>query len=336
MSTRAGLGDVTVVLPVRDEASTVGLALESIVRQSVGPGDIEVMVYDGMSVDGTREVCERFANEHPWRRFAVVSNAERIVPHALNAALAASTCPWFIRLDGRTSLSPNYIEACRGLASSAEKVAAGGRFVAQASGPVASAIAAAVTHPIGVGRGFRNARDAGTELPHHPFAVWRTNDLRELGGFETILARNQDDHLSMLASEQGWRILLVPEAEVVYRPRERIRGVAVQYFQYGLWKSFVGRRHGLFPKRSAMPAAMTTAWLAAIVLRATGRAPWALRSLVAFYLVLGIAASRNRASNPGLTALALSVLHLSYGAGVIVGLIKPEVTQTRLGQGRLR
>jgi cellulose synthase/poly-beta-1,6-N-acetylglucosamine synthase-like glycosyltransferase len=328
---------VTVVLPVRDEAKTVALAIESLADQTVGAQRLEVLVYDGMSSDGTRELCESYAKEHAWKRFDIVTNLERVVPYALNAGLAASTCPWFMRLDGRSSISPNYIEACLGRLGAEEMIAAGGRLKAHADGPVASAIAAAVTHPIGVGRGFRNARAAGTALPHHPFALWRTDELRKLGGFDVTLTRNQDDEFSMRATKRGWRIFLVPDAEVVYRPRERIRSLAGQYFQYGLWKGVVARRHGLFPKTSAVPAAMTFAWVSSLALLAAGKTAWPVRSLVASYLAAGMAVTRNRPStNPVLVASSLCVMHASYGAGVIAGLIQPTLAETRLGHGRLR
>jgi succinoglycan biosynthesis protein ExoA len=328
---------VTVVLPVRDEASTVGLVLDSLARQSLGPERLEVLVYDGLSSDETKQVCEGYAHEHSWKRFEVIDNSDRTVPSALNRALAASTCLWFMRLDGRTWISPSYVEACVARAAAEGKVAAGGRLAAQATGAVASAIAAVVTHPIGIGRGFRNAADPGTDLPHHPFAVWRTQDLRSLGGFDPALTRNQDDELSMRAAKQGWRIALVPDAEVMYRPRERIRGLAAQYFQYGLWKSVVARRHGLFPRRSLVPAAVAAAWIGALSLRATRRSVLPLRSIVAVYLTAGFLVARERPStNPVLTAWALAVLHASYGVGVMAGFVKPRLAQTRIGKGRIR
>lgn len=328
---------VTVVVPVRDEAETVGIAFESLAKQTFGPENLEVIVYDGMSSDGTREICERHADRAAWKRFLVVDNFERTVPTALNAGLAASRCRWFMRLDGRCSISPNYIEACVARAAAETMLAAGGRLRTHADTAIASAIAAAVTHPIGVGRGFRNARDPETDLPHHPFAVWRTDDLQALGGFDATLTRNQDDALSMRATKREWKIALVPDAEVVYRPRERLRGLGVQYFQYGLWKSVVARRSGLFPMRSAVPAAMAAAWLVAGALRMTGRSAWPLRFLVAFYLAAGFVATRNRPStNPVLAAWALSVLHACYGAGVIAGFTRPTLAQTRLGHGRVR
>src|SRR5688500_12849340 len=103
---------ICVVLPVRDEAGTVAAALESLAAQTLPAERIEVLVFDGLSTDDTRAICEGFRRRRPWRRFSVESNPGRVVPHALNAALASTDATFFTRLDGRTSLSPGYLERC--------------------------------------------------------------------------------------------------------------------------------------------------------------------------------------------------------------------------------
>ena len=327
---------VTVVLPVLDEEATVGAALESLENQSVGADTLEVLVYDGGSSDRTAEVARSFEFAAPWRRFEVNHNSHRTVPHALNAALRSSRCTWFTRLDGRTAFSENYIEACVQAASSGDGItAAGGRLVAVAEGKVANSIAAAVTHSLGVGSGFRTESEV-SDLPHHPFAIWRLADVRSLGGFDTNLVRNQDDEFSMRATSRGARIRLVPDAFVTYRPRARLRGLAAQYFQYGLWKSAVGRRHRRFPLRSAAPTAVTAgaAWAAT---RATRGSPLPFVACAMAYAWAGrrVAATRTDAGAIP-SGAALAAIHVSYGAGVAVGAILPSITRTPLGAGRVR
>jgi succinoglycan biosynthesis protein ExoA len=328
---------VTIVMPVRDEEATVGAALASLAEQTVGPPCLEVLVYDGGSTDATATVCRAFADRYPWRRFEVLPNPERTVPAALNAGLATSRCQWFGRLDGRVRLSPNYLGVCVDvLRAKGPGAAAGGRFEARAEGRIAASIAAAVTHPLGVGKGFRTMREAG-EVPHHPFAVWRTDDVRRLGGFAPRLVRNQDDEFSMRATRSGMLILLVPEAAVTYRPRERLVGLAAQYFQYGLWKSAVGRRYGLFPMRSAAPLLPLIGTAAGIAFALGGLSRVPLGTLAGGYLTAGALVSRRQpAAHPLATGCSLATAHLAYGAGVLAGAASPGLTSTRLGTGRLR
>ncbi len=328
---------ITVVVPVRDEAATVGAALESLARQTVGPECLEILIYDGDSTDGTQAVCEAFAGRCAWRRFEVLANPRRTVPHALNGALATSRCAWFTRLDGRARLSPGYLEAClEALRAAGPRTAAGGRFVAEADGRVAASIAAAVTHPLGVGSGFRTRRTAG-EIHHHPFAVWRTDDVRRLGGYAAELTRNQDDEFSMRAIRAGARILLVPAAAVTYRPRERFGGLAAQYFQYGLWKAAVARRRGLFPLRSAAPGGLVLGAAGAVAVAASGRSALPVLILAGGYVTAGAVVSRgNPRAHPVAASWSLATTHIAYGTGLIAGAARPGLTGTRLGEGRVR
>lgn len=329
---------VTVVVPVRDEEATVAEALESLARQDIGAEHLDVLVFDGGSTDATRRIAEGFATAAPWHNFAVLDNPERTVPFALNAGLARAAGTWFTRVDGRTALSPGYFRECIACAQRrGPGHAAGGQLVALAGGPVAESIAAAVTHPIGVGRGFRVRCEAETEVSHHPFALWRTHEVRDHGAFAEHLARNQDDEFSMRAREHGARIWLTPAATVTYRPRERLRGLAAQYFQYGLWKAAVGRTERRFPLRSMAPGLVTAGSLIALVAALTGRRRWPLALSIAAYAAAGrgVAASRPAATWP-LSSLALATVHTAYGAGLLLGAARPGLVEGTAGQGRLR
>lgn len=329
---------VTVVLPVRDEAEYVGAALDSLAAQDLGAERIEVLVYDGMSSDDTRAECEARAARAPWARFEVLDNRERTVPHALNAGLKRAQGRWFTRVDGRTALSPGYLRTCVAAVDGASPVtAAGGHLRAIAEGRMAEAIAAVVTHPLGVGNGFRIASNEVTAVPHHPFAVWRTDSVRELGGFNPELVRNQDDEFSMRAALGGAEIFMLPTVAVTYRPRERLRGLTTQYFQYGLWKASVGRRAGLFPRRSVVPALIAVGAAGSVATAIVRREPRPLLALAGAYVTAGAWISSQRADADALrTAAALATLHLSYGVGVLSGASSPRLADSSLGRIRVR
>src|SRR5262249_17824500 len=55
---------VSVILPVRDEGRFIALTLDAVLAQDYPPGRTEIIVVDGMSTDGTREVVTGFAARH--------------------------------------------------------------------------------------------------------------------------------------------------------------------------------------------------------------------------------------------------------------------------------
>src|SRR5262245_20174311 len=73
---------VSIVVPCRNEKDRIETALESILAQESPPGGFEVIVADGMSHDGTRELLLQLAIQD--KRLRVIDNQARITPSGMN------------------------------------------------------------------------------------------------------------------------------------------------------------------------------------------------------------------------------------------------------------
>src|SRR5437867_509910 len=76
---------ISIIIPCRNEKNHIETCLRSILAQEPPTGDFEIIIADGMSDDGTRDILTRLAVEDP--RIRVVSNPGRIVSTGLNAAI---------------------------------------------------------------------------------------------------------------------------------------------------------------------------------------------------------------------------------------------------------
>ena len=88
---------VTVAIPCRNEKDQIGACLQSLLSQEPPDGGFELIVADGMSTDGTREILRQLAEDNTSLR--VIDNPGRIVSTGLNRAITAARGGIIIRAD---------------------------------------------------------------------------------------------------------------------------------------------------------------------------------------------------------------------------------------------
>src|SRR6202521_2153264 len=76
---------VSVVVPCRNEIRHIRAFLDSLFRQELGQIEMEVLIADGMSDDGTRQVLGEL--ERRCAAIRVLDNPEKIAPAGLNRAI---------------------------------------------------------------------------------------------------------------------------------------------------------------------------------------------------------------------------------------------------------
>jgi len=78
----------SLIVPCRNEKDSIEPCVRSLLAQELPVGSFEIIVADGLSNDGTREILARLAAEHAYLR--LVDNPGRIVSTGLNTAICAA------------------------------------------------------------------------------------------------------------------------------------------------------------------------------------------------------------------------------------------------------
>lgn len=306
---------VSVIVPVRNEAATIGRCIRSILAQDLD-GDLEVVVADGRSSDGTASLARAAGAK-------VVDNPRGITPAGLNAALAAASGSVIVRFDGHSEMPPGYLDAClRALDEEigAGAVGVGGWWQIEGLGPWGRATAAVLASPFGTG----NARlrrpprpgEGRVDVDGFAYGCWPADVLREHGGWDERFLRNQDFELSHRMRRAGGRIVFDPAIRSIYRPRESLSAIARQYWDYGRFKALVivTAPSSIRPRHLAPVALVSTAALA-ILPTPAARVARAALGLYACVVVAVCARSRGGWR----TLPALVTLHGAWGLGVVTG-----------------
>jgi len=328
---------VSVIVPCRNEERFIEKCLDSIATSDYPRERLEVLVVDGMSDDGTREIVARCAARNPAIR--LVDNPKRITPSALNIGIRAARGDAIVRMDAHGTYPPDYISRSVAALEQTGADNVGGVILTLPADdtPVARAIAVAVSHPFGVGDShFRIGSSERRWVHTLAFGCFRREVFARVGLFDEELARNQDDEFNFRLVTRGGRVLLDPRIVASYYARRTLGQAARMFYQYGYFKPLVARKVGrVMSARHLLPALFVLSLATSALL-----APWvaAARPLVAAIVgtyLAGAAASaalsirRLRLAGALVLPAVFALVHFGYGLGFLRG-----VAVHMLGLGR--
>ena len=120
---------------------------------------MEILVLDGMSNDGTRDIVKKLAAEND--QVKLIDNPNRIVPSAMNIGIVQASGEYIVRIDCHTLFAADYVRKCIEVSqrTGADNVGGYMQTLPGADTPTAKAIAAASMSTFGVGNSaFRTYR----------------------------------------------------------------------------------------------------------------------------------------------------------------------------------
>ncbi len=318
---------VSILLPVRNEESSIESCLSAVFCQDYPQESIEVIVADGESTDKTRTIIRRLQDLQP--NLVMVNNPSKIVPAGLNAAIVRAIGDCIIRVDGHTRIAPDYVSQCVFALQHTGADNVGGRMNACGQGRFGEAVAVATSTPFGVGGARFHYSNQEEWVDTVYMGAWRREVFDEIGLFDEELVRDQDDEFNYRLREYGGKILLSPKIKSVYTNRSSPKALWKQYFQYGFWKIRVLQKHPRqMSVRQFIPPVFVAALALSFVLSILFSWGWITLLFVGgSYLLANLTASLITASKKGWCHLVLlpaifAILHLSYGLGFLAGLFR--------------
>ncbi|MGQ0430948.1 MAG: glycosyltransferase family 2 protein [Microthrixaceae bacterium] len=307
---------VSVVVPTLNERGYIRDCLDSLVGQGY-PGLIEVLVCDGGSTDGTRDLVAAYGGI-----VRLVDNLGVTAAAALNLGLRESRGEVLVRGDAHALYAADYVERCVEILAETDAANVGGPMRAVGTTSFGRAVAAVTSSPFGIGPGRFHYATERSEVDTVYLGCWRRTTLERLGGWdEDDLQWGAEDHeLNMRLRAEGGRIVLDPAIRSWYFPRDNPRSLARQYFNYGMGKASTLAKHTTLPSwRPLAPAVLVLLSAVGLIF---GRGGWRLGLPAVHAAVCGAVALR-LGTAPGIAPqrafAAVELCHWSYGAGFWTG-----------------
>lgn len=322
---------LSVICPIYNEEKYIAKCIDSILAQDYPKDDLEVIFVDGMSNDRTREIVNECTKKYAFIR--LIDNPDKIVPPAMNKGIKAAHGDIIMRLDAHATYEKNYfsvlVHALKELG--ADNVGAVCKTDVLNKTPKTLAIKEVLSNKFGVGNSvFRTGVDKVMEVDTVPFGCWRKEVFDKYGLYDVRLVRNQDIELNKRILRGGGKICIVPNTYCTYLARETYKGIAKNNYGNGKWNiltvfytkqfSSLSIRHFiplLFVLSLIVPAILSIVYTPFLII--------SLLSLFAYVCLLGIISLRlcvNKKLNFIYLLTSFLVLHLSYGWGSLMGLIK--------------
>lgn len=336
---------VTIIIPIRNEANFIKRSLGAVLAQDYPADRIEILVVDGMSNDGTREIVrdmfERFSvstskrsNVPTFQRsnLRLLDNPAQIVPTAMNIGIRAARGDIIVRVDGHCEIPEDYVRTC--IAALEETDAdnnVGGMQKPVGEGYIGEAIALATSTPLFIGNAYFRYAEERRYVDTVYLGAYPREVLERIGLYDEELVRHQDYELNCRLRNAGGKILYLPELTVTYTPRGSWWKFAKQYFQYGFWKVRVMQKTAdAFQLRHFAPTLLTMFVLGGLLL--TLLLPfkwvgWLYGAGLALYVAAAVGASvlvaarRGRWGHLPILPLIFATIHLSWGSGFWWGMV---------------
>ncbi len=320
---------VSIIMPVRNEGNFIAKSLGAVMSQDYPRERMEVIVVDGISTDSTRLVVESFKKN--YANLHMIDNPGMIVPKGMNIAMARAKGEIIVRVDGHCVIAQDYVRRCVDHLQSDHVDGVGGSVSTKGETKTSRVIAAAMSSRFGVGgSAFRTMFEKTKFVDTVPFPAYTRSIIERAGPYDEELVRNQDDEYNYRLRKLGGRLLLAKDVKSEYYSRSSIRSLGRQYFQYGYWKVRVMQKHPRqMSARQFVPAVFVVGLVGSCVyaLGWGGAGTFAFLLLVSAYLTANLVASFLNARRDGrdlipLLPVAFGTIHLSYGTGFILGLVR--------------
>jgi len=294
------------------------------------------LLLDGMSKDLTREIVAGYTTMYPFIR--LIDNPEKIVPYAMNRGIKEAKGDVIMRLDAHASYQPDYFSVLvKGLKRlRADNVGTVCRTDVLNKTPKTLAIREVLGNKFGVGNStFRTGISSEQEVDTVPFGCWRREVFEKYGLYDVRLVRNQDIELNKRIKRGGGKIYILPDTYCTYLARETWSVLAKNNYGNGKWNimtvyytktfSSLSLRHFiplLFLLSLIVPLLLAFVWWPFVLVSAA--------SLLAYTCLLSAVSLKlavTKKLNFFYLLITFFVLHLSYGWGSLLGILKLPFTK---------
>ncbi len=315
---------VSIIIPTKNNADTLEKCLKSISNLDYPKEDLEVIIVDGHSKDGTVEIAKRYGCKVVYENIGTIGGARNIgVQNSTGYFIVFTDADCVVEKEWLKNLLKEFrdekIASVGGPNITPEDDTEFGKYV----GDVFEILSK-------VGARYAYNSDRIVDIYHNPTcnSAYRRDIFERFGGFNPKLVACDDEELDYRIRRAGYKIIFTPFARVYHYRRSSFKSFAKMAWNYGIGRGQVIRLHREMAKwYYCTPSSIIVFLLFLIAFSAFNPAFLFLAFLILLFGFLGIVflsflLSLKKRRNPIIYCILILTWFWCYGIGLIKGLIK--------------
>ena len=232
---------VSIVIPMLNEIDAITRCIESILQQDYPQNCIEIVVVDGLSTDGSRERVKELTQKHSNIR--MFDNPQRRTPISLNVGIKNSQGDIVIILGAHTKIKSDFISLNVRYMREMNVPCVGGTQVNVGESYMQQVIGCAMGSPFGIPSAPYRFWNKKKFVDTVVYASYDKKLFAEVGYFDEELHISEDAEFNWRIRKAGHKIFYTPEIVSYYYPRSSIARLVKQFFNYGILRVNVIKKH---------------------------------------------------------------------------------------------
>jgi succinoglycan biosynthesis protein ExoA len=225
---------LSIIIPCYNESLYLAPCLNSLLENDFSYEDLEILIIDGGSTDGTIAIVESYIENYSFIK--LIYNKKKLKPIALNIGIKASKGDVVMRIDAHATYNKDYIrKLVNGLYSENVDNIGGVRdtYIPIKGTSMEIALSEAISHPLVVGNAYyRTSVLQSKQLVDTVFCgCYRREVFEKIGLFNEHLIRTQDREFNLRLIDSGGKIMLDPDVRCMYYSRIKL----IEYIKWN-WK----------------------------------------------------------------------------------------------------
>lgn len=326
---------VSIIVVALNSEKTLPKLFECINKQIYPHKLIDIILVDSRSKDSTKSIMQKFKHNNigKFNRIVLVDNPNITLPYGCNEALNKVKTDTVVRLDAHAEIPETFIQNNIIHIEKGENICCG-KVISKPSNSNTLSVLLNEAENSMFGGGIADFRRIEKEkyVDTGAFAVYNFDIFKQIGLYNTNLARTEDNEIHYRMRQAGYRFLYDPKIITIRKTRPTFWGLIKQKYLNGYWVcKTIKIQPRCFSWYHFVPLLfILTIIVTTILAVAVTKIPLVIIAIS--YLIASVTMticsinSRKKSENNNIIPyvfmpILFFLLHISYGLGSVVGII---------------